>query len=52
MEMSTVCRFTVITVSQGIVLPMSTVGRYVVNNGQSLVNIVKERPLVCSAVWQ
>ena len=30
--------------------PMSAGGRYVVNNGQNLVNVIKERPLAQEAL--
>ena len=41
-------RFSLISNSKAIPTPMPTRFRYVVNNEQTLVNVVKERPLGCS----
>ena len=51
LEMSTICRFPPTYNSEGITSPISTEGRSVVNNGQNLINVVKERPPNDKNIW-
>jgi hypothetical protein len=48
LEMSTVCRFSLISVHKGIPYKFSTGGGYVVNNVQNLVNVVCKQLLMVS----